>query len=435
MAVKSADQISIVDITDGYSVLLTSEAYTFPGGVSAALAGSTSTQIIAMRGATQVAASVAAGDITAPAGITVTIDNTDPMAPVLNISIATSVTSAGSVVVDVHIGDVTITKTFTFSIAFKGATGDPGATGVSAVTGILSNESVTLAADSSGTVASYTNAKTTMAIFLGITDDSANWTVAATPGAGVTGSISGKTYTVTALTNDTGYVTLTASRTGGGYPSVTKTFTLSKAKAGTAGSNGTTPTSYWMVCPSVIQKSIAGVYTPATITVAGYSQAGAGTPAAYSGRFIIASSTDGSTYTDQYTSSANEASKTYTPAAGIKTLRCRLYLAGGTTTLLDEQIITIVSDGATGNPGADALSLVITSNNGTIFKNTAIATTLTAHVYRAGVELDATAIALLGTIKWYKDGSTTALATTGATLVIASGDVTNKAIYAAQLEG
>jgi hypothetical protein len=77
----------------------------------------------------------------------------------------------------------------------------------------------------------------------------------------------------------------------------------------------------------------------------------------------------------------------------------------------------------------------ITSSNGTIFKNTGVSTTLTAHVYRAGAELSASQIAELGTIKWYKDGSTTPLATTGATLNINASDVINKASYIAQLEG
>ena len=90
--------------------------------------------------------------------------------------------------------------------------------------------------------------------------------------------------------------------------------------------------------------------------------------------------------------------------------------------------------GDTGPAGADAITMTITSSNGTIFKNTAITTTLTAHVYQAGTELDATAIAALGTIKWYKDGSATALSTTGPTLNISSGDVASKATYIAQLE-
>ncbi len=38
MAIRSADQISIVDLTDGYSVTLTSDGYTFPGTTSAAKA-------------------------------------------------------------------------------------------------------------------------------------------------------------------------------------------------------------------------------------------------------------------------------------------------------------------------------------------------------------------------------------------------------------
>ena len=56
-------------------------------------------------------------------------------------------------------------------------------------------------------------------------------------------------------------------------------------------------------------------------------------------------------------------------------------------------------------------------------------------VYKACVELNTTQIAALGTIKWYKDGSTTSLSTTGATLNITPSDVTNKASYIAQLEG
>ena len=90
--------------------------------------------------------------------------------------------------------------------------------------------------------------------------------------------------------------------------------------------------------------------------------------------------------------------------------------------------------GATGAAGADALTLVVTSSNGFIFKNSAIATVLTAHVYKGGVEVTGTALAALGTIKWYKDGSTTASAT-GQTLTIDAGQVTGKATYVAQLEG
>ena len=90
--------------------------------------------------------------------------------------------------------------------------------------------------------------------------------------------------------------------------------------------------------------------------------------------------------------------------------------------------------GAQGDPGADAITMTITSSNGVIFKNSSIATVLTAHVYRGGVEVTGDALTAMGTIRWYKDGSATATAT-GQTLTITAGDVTNSASYIAQLEG
>lgn len=90
--------------------------------------------------------------------------------------------------------------------------------------------------------------------------------------------------------------------------------------------------------------------------------------------------------------------------------------------------------GATGAAGADAIMVAITSSNGFIFKNTAVATTLTAHVYKGGAEVTGSALSALGTIKWYKDGGATAVAS-GQTLTISAGDVSSKASYTAQLEG
>ena len=51
MATKSAGQITIVDVTDAYSVMLTSETYTFIGENNGASSGSTcSTQAVAYCG-------------------------------------------------------------------------------------------------------------------------------------------------------------------------------------------------------------------------------------------------------------------------------------------------------------------------------------------------------------------------------------------------
>jgi hypothetical protein len=99
--------------------------------------------------------------------------------------------------------------------------------------------------------------------------------------------------------------------------------------------------------------------------------------------------------------------------------------------------ITNVNDGKNGEKGADAITMAITSSNGFVFKNTAVNTVLTAHVYQAGKELTASTtptLASVGTIKWYKDGSTTAVGT-GQTLTIDADDVTDSASYTAKLEG
>lgn len=97
----------------------------------------------------------------------------------------------------------------------------------------------------------------------------------------------------------------------------------------------------------------------------------------------------------------------------------------------------IGTHGATGAAGADAITLSVTSSNGTVFKNSSGSTVLTAHVYVAGVEqsiTDAGVCGTLGSIKWYKGTSTTAIAT-AKTLTVSAVDVTSTQAYTCQLEG
>ena len=343
MAQKAADQVTIVDVTDAYSVILTSEAYTFPGTTNAAKAGSTTTQVVAMLGADQVAANVILSEVVAPSGVTVTKD-TDATAPTLTIAVSTSVTAPGNVKIPVHIGDVTIVKSFSFAIAFTGAGGSAGK-GISAT-------KVEYQAGSSGTSAP-TGAWSTSIPSVGA--GQFLWTRT--------------TYTYT----DTSTVTSYAVGMMG-----------QKGDPGNAG-NGVKQADV------TYQVGNSGS-TPPTGTWAG------SIPSTPQGQFLWSRTV--TTYTD------NSTSTTY----------------------------SVAHAGVDGSDGADALTLVVTSSNGFIFKNSAIATVLTAHVYKAGVEVTGAALTALGTIKWYKDGSSTAAAT-GATLTIDAGQVSGKASYTAQLEG
>lgn len=54
--------------------------------------------------------------------------------------------------------------------------------------------------------------------------------------------------------------------------------------------------------------------------------------------------------------------------------------------------------------GENAITIKMTSSNGTSFKNTDISTTLIAHVYSGSKELSKAEVAALGVLKWYRDG-------------------------------
>lgn len=279
MAIKAVNQIDVIDLTDGYSVVLTNDNYTFLGTTTSVNGTqTTTTQVMALCGSEQVPCTV--GTITCPTGISAVSDGKSPM-PTITVTATSALTKSGTITIPIVVdGDITINKTFSYSIAFKGQTGQNGTS--------------------------------------------------------VTVSSTSVTYQV--------------------------------------GASGTTkPTGEW----SATVPNVPNGQFLWTKTVVKYS--------------------DGKS-TEAYSVSYK-----------------------GT-------------NGTNGKDGLDAITMAITSSGGTILKNTAIATTLTAHVYKGGVEVTGSALSALGTIKWYKDGGTTAVAT-GATYTIGAGDITNKATFSAQLEG
>lgn len=80
----------------------------------------------------------------------------------------------------------------------------------------------------------------------------------------------------------------------------------------------------------------------------------------------------------------------------------------------------------------NAYGIEITSSDGTLFQTSYVATTLTAHVYSYGYELDEDQIAEVGTIKWY-NGNT--LLGTGKTYTITSASNILAIQVTARLEG
>lgn len=343
MATRASAQCSVLDVTDGYSVILTSDAHTFPGTTTAAKASSTTTRVIAMCGSNQVAARVVASEITKPNGVTVSVD-TDPMTPTLTVNVTASVTSGGTVKIPVHIDDNVIHKEFTFAIAFSGSNGS--SVGVSST-------SVTYQESDSGTTA-----------------PTGSW------GTSVPSVAAGKyLWTKTVVT----------------YSDGKSTTAYSVSRSGTNGSDG----------DSVTVSSTAVTYQEsASGTSAPTGNWSSSVPSVPAGHFLWTKTV-----------------VTYSDGKAVTS-----YSVGRNGT-----------NGTNGADGADAITLVITSSNGFIFKNTAIATTMTAHVYKGGAEVTGSALTALGTIKWYKDGASTPVAT-GQTLTVDAGDVYGKADYIAKLE-
>lgn len=120
-----------------------------------------------------------------------------------------------------------------------------GLAGVSlgATTAVLTNDTHTIPTDYQGNNGSYFGAETQFIVFEGTEDKTEEWTVTATPSAGITGSMRTTPvddkriiYDVTRITVDSGYVEFKAQK---GAEVITKRFTLTRTKSGYTPVKGT----------------------------------------------------------------------------------------------------------------------------------------------------------------------------------------------------
>ncbi len=316
------------------------------------------------------------------------------------------------------VAGATLLDTQVIPVVFKGATGTAG---VNAITAILSNESHVFPSAADGTVNTYVGSGTQIRVYEGATEllydgvgtANSSWTVTSAVTNITRGSLtdSGAYVTVgdhsgVATGTDTSLITytITGKSSIGTLFTITKTQSFSKAKAGTAGSNGTNSTSYWLVSSvAALQKTIGGVFTPTTITFSAMSQSGVTTPAIYSGRYKIYENGSG---TAAYTSVADEASKVYTPSGtGVTSIKAELYLAGGVVTRLDEQTTPVVVDGATGGVGANGTSIFVLELYST---GITVAPTSTTATYNFSTDTFTAGNLTAGWSRTMPNGSTTA---------------------------
>lgn len=362
----------------------------------------------------------------------------------------------------------------------------------------LTADAFTLAGNTSGAASAAATLASTVQVFRGGTALTSSDVTIGTPTdiTGTTTTASGLNLSIAVTTACTGGV-ISIPITVDGSVEFTKKISISIAKTG---ATGAAAYSYNINASADAVVKDGSTLTPSSVTFSATRVQGTGSPAAYSGRFKIEYSSDGSTWSTGYTSSSNESSKEYTIPSGAILVRCSLYLAGGTTTLLYMKTVPIVAKGTNGtngtngtsyytyvrysansdgsnmvttptsttkyigvysgtsssvpaytsftwskyvgedgDDGADAIAITITSSSGTVFKNNTGSATLTANVYVGGVAATVASNgtvtyngSTIGTIKWYKGSATTGTAANSIT--VTASEVTGSMVITCNLE-
>ncbi|WP_195907740.1 phage tail protein [Enterococcus casseliflavus] len=116
--------------SDAYTVFLTNESYTFAGSTTAALAGSTTTEVIIYKGINKITpTSITVG--TKPTGLSSSVSGS-----VITLTATTALVSkSGTVPITITADGKTFTKQFAYSISFQGGKGDKGDKGDKGNTG------------------------------------------------------------------------------------------------------------------------------------------------------------------------------------------------------------------------------------------------------------------------------------------------------------
>lgn len=240
-----------------------------------------------------------------------------------------------------------------------------GISTLDAIGATLNNDAHVVHTNTDGSGGDYSDCFSKMTVYLGDTDVSDDSVFSVSTSAGVTGhwDDTSRTYYVTAMSTDNGYVDIDAlygtgdryltTRKGlrlttrsrkyilvqSGGVHIRKRFSISKAKDGKIGLSYDLHSSTLAVRKQKDGKTLI----PASITFSA-TQNDTGQVRSYSGRYSIQETEDGTTYTLKYVSTSDEIQKIYTPSSvNVKAVRCTLLSAGGVSEL-DTQTVIILAD-------------------------------------------------------------------------------------------
>lgn len=246
---------------------------------------------------------------------------------------------------------------------------------------ILDNEYQGIYANSDGNIGTFPTVQTAVQVLYGSTDVSVDCTYSVAESSGVTGSWSSgsRTYTVTGLSTDAGWVDITANYLN--LFAATKRFNIEKIKGGENGQDGLPGRTYFIEpSQTVLKQDTDYNISPGYIDFNAYYRDGQSAQRiAYSGRFKIEEEDSNGTWTNIYTSTADESSVRHIlydllvdsdgsfvgDSSGyalggwrdISNIRVTLYDSGGASTIIDQQTVPVVKDGEPGKDGKDGTEL------------------------------------------------------------------------------
>ena len=214
---------------------------------------------------------------------------------------------------------------------------------------VLSNENQMISTDADGNCENFPETATTVSVYMGSVDvtDKAVYTVTESPGIIGSWNLFTKTYTVTDLSTDSGYVDVSAS-----YSELkgSRHFTIAKLKAGETGPAGPKGEDggTWTIDASTntIKRGEDGALNPSTVTAKAWYQAGKDVSRTeYIGKLYVYTSPDGSEWTkvsesDTSSSIAYDVSDLADTVYWIRFTLC----AAGTDTVIDQQTVQILDD-------------------------------------------------------------------------------------------
>lgn len=214
----------------------------------------------------------------------------------------------------------------------------------------LSNEYQGISVDSNGNYGTFPSGVTTQAVVMYGTQDitaDCSYTISKSDGVDGTWNISTKTYTVTGLNTDNGWIDIKATYLE--TLSVSKRFSVSKQYAGEKGEQGVPGRTYFIeMSANILKRGQDNKVSPNSITAKAYYRDGdKAERKEYKGRWKVQTSTDGSTYSNVLASIVDEPAKSYTVGSldrSVIYIRFMLYEAGGNSNQLDIQTIPILID-------------------------------------------------------------------------------------------